>query len=85
MLQAVQRRMGDREMNHIHNETVLAFFQEHQNNKNIQRLLKEQDQDIEAMNRVLGTNYAGYLDYLQANIGDDASFTMAELKGLLIG
>lgn len=35
------------------------------------------------MNRKLSTDYKDYLDYLEANIGDDAEFTMAELMGIL--
>jgi hypothetical protein len=45
--------------------------------------LKCQKQEIKAMNKELGTDYTGYLDYLEANIGDDASFTIDELKALL--
>jgi hypothetical protein len=35
------------------------------------------------MNGESGTDYQGYLDYLEANIGDDAEFTMGELTALL--
>jgi hypothetical protein len=35
------------------------------------------------MNRDSGMNYKDYLDYLEANIGDDAEFTMGELVGML--
>jgi len=70
-------------MNHIHNEIVLVFFKEHQDNLNVQGFLKKQDKEIAEMNKALGTKYQGYLNYLEANIGDDASFTMEELKVLL--
>jgi len=52
-------------------------------NPNIENFLKRQKQIIESMNKKCGTDYADYLDYLEANIGDDASFTMDELKALL--
>ena len=35
------------------------------------------------LNTELGTKYKDYLDYLEDNIGDDADFTMDELKALL--
>jgi len=43
----------------------------------------KQNNAIKAMNRKLSTDYKDYLDYLEANIGDDAEFTMAELMGIL--
>jgi len=52
-------------------------------NPNIENFLKRQKQIIESMNKKCGTDYTDYLDYLEANIGDDASFTMDELKALL--
>ena len=70
-------------MNHIHNETVLVFLKEHQGNLNVQRFLEKQEKEIVEMNKAMGTKYQNYLDYLEANIGDDASFTMEELKALL--
>ena len=38
---------------------------------------------IDRINKELGTDYRDYLSYLKDNIGDDASFTMEELKALL--
>ena len=71
------------EIEHIHNETVLAFLTEWRKRPGVQRFLRRKDQAIRAMNRTLGTKYKDYLDYLEGNIGDDASVTMAELKALL--
>ena len=45
--------------------------------------LKKQNRAVRLMNRKSGTDYRDYLDYLKANIGDDAEFTMAELEELL--
>jgi hypothetical protein len=70
-------------MDHIHNEAVLAFLQAHKGNPNVQRFLVKQKLGIEELNTELGTEYKDYLDYLEANIGDDADFTMDELKALL--
>ena len=70
-------------MDHIHNEAVLAFLQTHKDNLNVQRFLAKQKPATEALNRELGTQYRDYLDYLADNIGDDADFTMDELKALL--
>ena len=70
-------------MDHIHNETVLAFLKEHKNNSNVKDFLRKQNKAIHLMNGESGTDYQGYLDYLEANIGDDAEFTMGELTALL--
>ena len=70
-------------MDHIHNEVVLAFLKEHKDNPNVRHFLRKQNHAIEVMNRQLGTDYKDYLDYLEANIGDDASLTMGELVGML--
>ena len=70
-------------MDHIHNETVLAFLNVHKNKPNVRDFLKKQNRAIQLMNRESGTDYRDYLDYLEANIGDDAEFTMAELEALL--
>ena len=70
-------------MDHIHNEAVLAFMQMHKDNPNVQRLLAKQKRAIEELNKELCTKYQDYLDYLEDNIGDDADFTMDELKALL--
>jgi len=70
-------------MDHIHNETVLSFIKIHKDNINMQRFLKKEDEAIRAMNKELDTDYEDYLDYLEANIGDDASFTLEELQDLL--
>lgn len=70
-------------MNHIHNEAVLAFLTAHQDNENVQRFIGKQDEAVREANKELGTSHGGYIDYLVANIGDDACFTMEELKELL--
>ena len=70
-------------MDHIHNEAVLAFMQAHKDNPNVQRFLAEQKLAIEELNKEFGAEYKDYLDYLNDNIGDDADFTMDELKVLL--
>ena len=70
-------------MDHIHNEAVLVFLNLHKENPNIKRFIKEQQKDINNLNKELNENYKDYLDYLESNIGDDASFTMDELKALL--
>ena len=70
-------------MDHIHNEAVLAFLQAHKHNPNVQRFLAKKKLAVEAMNKSLGADYKDYLDYLEDNIGDDADFTMDELKALL--
>ncbi len=70
-------------MDHIHNEAVLVFLEAHKDNPNVQRFLAKQKLGIEELNTELGTKYKGYLDYLKDNIGDDADFTMDELKALL--
>ena len=70
-------------MDHIHNEAVLAFLQVHKDNPNVQRFLAKQKQAIEALNEEIGTVYKDYFDYLEDNIGDDADFTMDELKAVL--
>ncbi len=70
-------------MDHIHNEAVLAFMQMHKDNPNVQRFLAKQKLAIEELNKELGTKYQDYFDYLEDNIGDDADFTMDELKALL--
>jgi len=70
-------------MAHIHNETVLAFLKAHSENLNIQQFLAEQKRAIQAMNRSLGTRYRDYLDYLEDNSGDDADWSIDELKALL--
>ncbi|MFC1604832.1 hypothetical protein ACFL5F_07375 [Planctomycetota bacterium] len=70
-------------MDHIHNEAVLAFMQMHKDNPNVQRFLAKQKRAIKTLNKEIGTAYKDYFDYLEDNIGDDASFTMDELRGLL--
>ena len=70
-------------MDHVHNEVVLAFLQTHTDNPNVQRFLAKQKQKINAINKSLSTDYKDYFDYLEDNIGDDADFTMEELKALL--
>jgi len=70
-------------MDHIHNEAVLAFMQMHKDNPNVQRLLAKKNRAIEALNREIDTAYKDYFDYLEDNIGDDADYTMDELKALL--
>jgi len=68
---------------HLHNSDVLVFLKLHVDNPNIASFLKSQKPEIEEMNKEPGTDYTDYLDYLEANIGDDASFTMDELMALL--
>ena len=68
---------------HLHNSDVLTFLKLNIDNPNIEKFLKKQKQIIEITNDKCGTDYTDYLDYLEANIGDDASFTMDELKTLL--
>ena len=70
-------------MDHIHNETVLAFLNMHKDKPNIRDFLKKQNRAVRLMNRESGTDYRDYLDYLKANIGDDVEFSMAELEELL--
>ena len=67
----------------LHNSDVLTFLKLHMDNPNIKVFLEKQKKIIDPMNKKCGTDYADYLDYLEANIGDDASFTMDELKTLL--
>ena len=68
---------------HLHNSDVLTFLKLHMNNPNIENFLNIQKQIIDSMNDKYGTDHTDYLDYLEENIGDDASFTMDELKTLL--
>lgn len=68
-------------MDHVHNEAVLAFLKAYQDEPGVKRFLAEQDQQIRALNRELGTRYEGYLEYLEANIGDDASFYAGGVEG----
>ncbi len=70
-------------MNHIHNEAVLAFLTTHEDNPNVKRFIRKQDEVVRAMAKDLGSEYKEYMAYLEANAGDDASFTMEDLKGLL--
>ncbi|MBN2316301.1 MAG: hypothetical protein JXM79_20400 [Sedimentisphaerales bacterium] len=70
-------------MDHIHNEAVLAFLQAHKDNPNVQRFLAKEKDAMEALNKEIGTEYKDFFDYLEDNIGDDASWTMEELKALL--
>ena len=67
----------------LHNSDVLTFLKLNRDNPNIKVFLEKQKKIIDSMNKKCGTDYADYLDYLEANIGDDASFTMDELKTLL--
>jgi hypothetical protein len=70
-------------MDHIHNETVLVFLQEHKDSPNVKNFLRKQNQAIDVMNKELGTGYKDYLDYVESNVGDDASLTMEQLEKLL--
>ena len=69
-------------MDHIHNEAVLAFLQVHKDNPNVQRFLAKQKLAIETLNKEIGIEYKDYFDYLEDNTGDDADYTMDELKAL---
>jgi len=71
------------EIGHVHNEAVLVFLGAHRGHPNIRRFLQKQDDIVRAMNAKIGTKYRGYLEYLEANAGDDAPFTIEELKMLL--
>lgn len=71
------------QMDHIHNEAVLAFLEAHKDRPGVKRFLARQDEITKAMDKAPGADYEDYLDYLGANIGDDAEFTMVELNGLL--
>lgn len=68
-------KMSQKQMNHIHNETVLAFFKANLDNKNVREAL-------EFLNK---TSEGNYLDYLEENIGDDSSFSLKELKQIREG
>ena len=70
-------------MDHIHNEVVLAFLKEHKDNPSVKDFLAKQNRAIKVINKELGTDYKDYLDYLDANIGDDAEFTRTDLEALL--
>ena len=70
-------------MDHIHNETVLAFLKLHREHPNIQKLLAEEDAEVAEMNEALGTGYKDFLDYLERNSGDDAACTMEKLEALV--
>lgn len=74
---------GGMTMEHIHNETVLAFLKLHREHPNVRRLLAEADREMAELNRELGTDYDGYLDYLEGNGGDDAACTMDQMEGLV--
>jgi len=54
---------------HIHNEVVLTFFRMNKNNEHVKEFLKGLNEELDF----------DYLEYLEENIGDDASFTMKEL------
>jgi len=68
---------------YLHNFDVLTFLKSHIDNPNIKVFLEKQKKIIDSMNKKCETDYTGYLDYLEANIGDDAPFAMDELKMLL--
>ena len=68
---------------YLHNFDVLTFLKSHIANPNIKVFLEKQKKIIDSMNKKCETDYTGYLDYLEANIGDDAPFAMDELKMLL--
>lgn len=67
----------------LHNSDVLTFLKLNRDNPNIKVFLEKQKKIIDSMNKKCGTDYADYLGYLEENIGDEASFTMDELKTLL--
>lgn len=68
---------------HIHNEALVAFLTAHREHPNIRRFIQKQNEMVRAMDAELGTSYRGYREYLERNAGDDASFTIEELKALL--
>ena len=61
---------------HIHNEALLAFLRVNQDKPKVACLIREMGVSV----RDLG--YDSYFEYLEDNIGDDASFTMNELMEL---
>ncbi len=70
-------------MEDIHNETVLAFLKLHREHPSVRRLLAEADREMAELNRELGTDYEGYLDYLKRNRGDDAACMINQLNALV--
>jgi hypothetical protein len=70
-------------MTHLHNSDVLNFLKLNKDNPNVKKHIEKQQGWIEELNEEFNMNYKDYLDYLEQNIGDDASYTMDELKELI--
>lgn len=68
---------------HLHNSDVLSFLQLHKSNPKIKAFMKHRQEEINQTNQELDEDYKDYFDYLERNIGDDASYTIEELKALL--
>jgi hypothetical protein len=69
-------------MTHLHNSDVLTFLRIHINNPKVRQHIKDQQEWIDDLNE-RGFNYKDFLDYLEKNIGGDASYTEEELRELL--
>jgi len=68
---------------HLHNTDVLTYLKAHIDNPGVRTFIEAQQEQIDELNNEFGDDYKDYLDYLEGNIGDDASFTMDELRALL--
>lgn len=78
---------GDCSMRDIHNSDVLTFLEDNKNNANIKKALVELDKSVAttktyhvAGKDITPPTYDSYFEYLEENIGDDAMFTLSELK-----
>jgi len=68
---------------HLHNSDVLTFLKLHSDNQEVRTFIEAQQKEIDGLNNEFNDDYKDYLDYLERNIGDDASFTIDELRALL--
>ena len=55
----------------------------HKSHPRIRRLLAREDAMVVEMNKVLGTDYENYVDYMERNKWNDAAYTVEELKALV--
>ena len=62
----------------IHNEYLKGWLQANEKNKNVGKFIKELDKSVADENK-------NYYEYLDENIGDDASFTIEELEKIKKG
>jgi predicted ATPase with chaperone activity len=69
-------------VDHVHNETVLAFLRAHEDIPAVQSFLRLQHRAIVAMNRGVRSDEKDYFAYLGANIADEAAYATAELEAL---